>query len=107
MKRALRCLTVVVCLAAIGTLPVAAATIVIPNVNLALPGPSNQAFPLNQGNMRYQQVYAADQFQGMMGTITAISFRTDESTGLSSMSSGNFDPTVLGSGRIERRRAKS
>jgi hypothetical protein len=82
MKRALRYLTVVVCLSAVGILPAAAATIVIPNVNLAQPGPSNQAFPLNQGNMRYQQVYAADQFQGMMGTITAISFRTDESTGL-------------------------
>jgi hypothetical protein len=58
-----------------------AQTVVIPNVNENTPGPSNNAFPYNQGVMRVQQVFAMDQFQGMTGTITQIAFRVDESAG--------------------------
>jgi hypothetical protein len=82
MGPALRCITATACIAALGVLPAAAATVVIPNVNQVAAGPSNQAFPLNQGNMRYQQVYAADQFGGLTGTITAISYRIDEGAGV-------------------------
>jgi len=56
-------------------------TVVIPNVNEIDPGPSNQAFPWNQGNMRYQQLYAADQFGGLTGVIDAFAYRVDESSG--------------------------
>ncbi|MEE9131093.1 MAG: hypothetical protein V3T84_13825 [Phycisphaerales bacterium] len=52
--------------------------VVIPNINERKPGPSNQAFPFNQGNMRYQQVYAMDQFQGLVGIVTQFAYRVDE-----------------------------
>jgi hypothetical protein len=58
-----------------------AATVVVPNINTAAPGPSNQAFPFNNGNMRYQQVYAADQMGGLNGVVTQIRYRVDESAG--------------------------
>jgi hypothetical protein len=62
-------------------LPAVAANVVIPNINANQPGPSNQAFPWNQGQMRYQQVYARDQFQGLTGPVTMFSYRVDESAG--------------------------
>ena len=65
----------------LGALPSMANPVVIPNVNETDPGPSNQAFPYNQGMMRVQQVFAMDQFQGETGTITQIAFRVDESAG--------------------------
>jgi len=55
--------------------------VVIPNVNESTPGPSNQAFPFNQGNMRYQQVYAADQFGDLRGIVQSFAYRVDESAG--------------------------
>jgi hypothetical protein len=61
--------------------PVMAATVVVPNINTASPGPSNNAFPFNQGTMRYQQIYAANQLGGLTGVVTKIAFRVDESTG--------------------------
>jgi hypothetical protein len=62
--------------------PATAATVVIPNTNENVPGPSNNAFPLNAGTpMRYQQVYAANQFQGLSGPVTQFAFRVDESAG--------------------------
>lgn len=61
--------------------PVLADTVVIPNVNENEPGPSNQAFPFNQGNMRYQQVFARDQFGGLTGVVESFAYRVDESAG--------------------------
>jgi hypothetical protein len=55
--------------------------IVVPNINAANPGPSNQGFPFNTGDMRYQQVFAAGQFGGQSGFITGWSYRVDESAG--------------------------
>lgn len=66
---------------AFAVLPAGATDVVIPNVNASDPGPSNQAFPFNQGTMRYQQVYAADQFMGLDGVITQFAYRIDESAG--------------------------
>jgi len=60
---------------------VAADLVVIPNINKEQPGPSNQAYPFNQGNMRYQQVYAKDQFQGLTGIVESFAYRIDESSG--------------------------
>ena len=74
-------------------LPAMATTVVIPNVNTNTPGPSNQAFPYNQGQMRVQQVFARDQFQGLIGPITQIAFRIDESAG-SPFTSGPIDTEV-------------
>ncbi len=56
-------------------------TVVIPNVNESTPGPSNQAFPFNSGNMRYQQVFAADQFGDLRGIVQSFAYRVDESSG--------------------------
>lgn len=55
--------------------------IVVPNINAANPGPSNQAFPFNTGAMRYQQVFAANQFGGNSGIVQGWHYRVDESTG--------------------------
>ena len=41
-----------------------AATVVVPNINENQPGPSNNAFPFNNGQMRYQQIYAQNQMGG-------------------------------------------
>lgn len=67
----------------------AAQSVVIPNANEVDPGPSNQAFPFNQGDMRYQQLYAADQFMGLSGLIDSFEYRVDESTG------GPFGPSAI------------
>lgn len=81
-RRAIACsLVLSAALMALVILPAAATSVVIPNVNENTPGPSNNAFPFNQGNMRVQQVFAADQFQGMTGNISQIAFRIDESAG--------------------------
>jgi hypothetical protein len=56
-------------------------SVVIPNINETTPGPSNQAFPFNEGNMRYLQVFAADQFAGLAGVVTQFAYRVDEGTG--------------------------
>lgn len=71
------------CLASLGAGATAARsdTVVVPNVNEAQPGPSNNSFPFDQGDMRYQQVYAADQFQGITGLVTQIAYRVDEEAG--------------------------
>jgi hypothetical protein len=61
--------------------------VVIPNVNANQAGPSNQAYPWNQGDMRYQQVYAADQFGGLSGLITKFTYRVDEEWGYAFTSS--------------------
>ncbi len=74
-------ITVLVIAAMFLSLPAIASTVVIPNINENQPGPSNQAFPFNEGTMRYQQVYAADQFQGLTGVVTQVAYRVDESAG--------------------------
>lgn len=67
--------------------------VVIPNVNEQDPGPSNQAFPWNNGNMRYQQVYARDQFGGLTGIVKEFRYRVDESSG-DPFSSGNINAQI-------------
>jgi hypothetical protein len=57
-------------------------TVVVPNVNEQQSGLSNNAYPFDQGDMRYQQVYAADQFQGLTGIVTQIAYRVDEQNGV-------------------------
>ncbi len=67
---------------AISAVPVMAATVVIPNGNTNVAGPSNNAFPFNAGSpMRHQQVYLASQFGGLTGVITQLAFRVDEAFG--------------------------
>jgi opacity protein-like surface antigen len=61
--------------------PSLAQQVVIPNANANQAGPSNNAFPWNQGDMRYQQVYAADQFGGVSGLILNFKYRVDEQWG--------------------------
>jgi hypothetical protein len=75
--------TALACLAwlSLGAPVVRGDTVVVPNVNEQQPGPSNNAFPFDQGDMRYQQVYAADQFQGLTGLVTQIAYRVDEEVG--------------------------
>lgn len=80
-RHAARFLAVLAVVVTWDALPAVAGTVVIPNVNTAAPGPSNQAFPYNQGQMRVQQVFAANQFQGETGLITQIAFRIDEAIG--------------------------
>lgn len=88
-----RALFIAAALMAFCVLPAMATTVVIPNVNTSTPGPSNQAFPYNQGQMRVQQVFARDQFASLTGPITQIAFRIDESQG-SPFSSGPIDTEV-------------
>lgn len=59
----------------------AAQSVVVPNVNAGSPGPSNQGYPWNTGDMRYQQVFAQDQFGGLTGVIDSFAYRVDESAG--------------------------
>jgi len=61
---------------------------VVPNVNEDVFAPSNQNWPWNQGGMRYQQLYAADQLGGLTGVIDAFAYRVDEEFG------GAFGPTT-------------
>lgn len=61
--------------------------VVVPNINEVDPAPSNQNWPWNNGFMRYQQVYAADQFNGLTGVIESFAYRIDEEFG------GPFGPT--------------
>jgi len=56
-------------------------TVVVPNANVSTPGASNNGFPFNYGDMRYQQVYAGSEFGGLSGLIKQIAFRPDEYTG--------------------------
>lgn len=64
--------------------------IVVPNVNAANPGPSNQGFPFNAGSgFHYMQVFAASQFGGATGSIKGFSYRVDEGTG------NAFGPTTI------------
>lgn len=88
-----RALFIAAALMAFCVLPAMATTVVIPNVNTNTPGPSNQAFPYNQGQMRVQQVFARDQFASLTGPITQIAFRVDESAG-SPFTSGPIDTEV-------------
>jgi hypothetical protein len=88
-----RALFIAAALMAFCVLPAMATTVVIPNVNTNTPGPSNNAFPYNEGQMRVQQVFARDQFQGLIGPITQIAFRIDESAG-SPFTSGPIDTEV-------------
>ena len=88
-----RALFIAAALMAFCVLPAMATTVVIPNINTNTPGPSNNAFPYNQGQMRVQQVFARDQFQGLSGPITQIAFRIDESAG-SPFTSGPIDTEV-------------
>lgn len=73
--------------------PARSDTVVVPNENEQQPGPSNNAFPFNQGDMRYQQVYAADQFQGLTGLVTQIAYRVDELAG-GAFTSGPIDTEI-------------
>lgn len=64
-----------------------AAWVVVPNADEFTPGASNNGYPFNEGDMRYQQVYAGGEFGGLSGVITQIAFRPDEdSVGAFSMS---------------------
>lgn len=64
--------------------------IVVPNVNAANPGPSNQGFPFNAGGgFHYMQVFAASEFNGAIGSIKGFSYRVDESAG------NAFGPTTI------------
>lgn len=61
-------------------LPAAAAnavTIVAPNGYAAVEGNAANSFPFNNFEGRYQQAYAADQFDSGLLSITEIAFRTD------------------------------
>jgi len=78
MRRATTSAALALSLTALIALPVMAATVVVPNINTVTPGPSNQAFPFNQGNMRYQQVFAANQMGGLVGPVTKLAYRVDE-----------------------------
>jgi len=78
MRRATTSAALALSLTALIALPVMAATVVVPNTNTVTPGPSNQAFPFNQGDMRYQQVFAANQLGGLVGPVTKIAYRVDE-----------------------------
>jgi len=78
MRRATTSAALALALIAMVALPVMAATVVVPNTNTVTPGPSNQIFPFGQGNMRYQQVFAANQLGGLVGAVTKIAYRKDE-----------------------------
>jgi hypothetical protein len=78
MRRATTSAVLALALTALTILPAMAATVVVPNINTVTPGPSNQAFPFNQGDMRYQQVFAANQLGGLVGPVTKIAYRVDE-----------------------------
>ena len=78
MRRATTSVALALSLTALIALPVMAATVVVPNTNTVTPGPSNQVFPFGQGNMRYQQVFAANQLGGLVGPVTKIAYRVDE-----------------------------
>jgi len=56
-------------------------SIVVPNINAASPGLSNDGFPFGLGVMRYQQVFAASQFGGVSGFIDRFAYRPDEGVG--------------------------
>lgn len=73
----------------LAALPAAAVTIVTPNQNAATEGDSNNAFPFNTGDMRYQQIYDASLFSGQSGTIDQLLFRVDDGDG--SFGPTNFD----------------
>lgn len=88
-----RSLFMVAALMVFCVLPAMATTVVIPNVNLNTPGPSNNAFPFNLGGMRVQQVFARGEFQGLTGPITQIAFRVDEQFGIP-FTSGPIDTEV-------------
>jgi len=77
--RTVRIVTLLVTALLVG--PSLAQQVVVPNINANQAGPSNQAFPWNQGDMRYQQVYAADQFGSLSGLITQFAYRVDEQWG--------------------------
>jgi hypothetical protein len=74
-------------------LPAMAATVVVPNINANQPGPSNNAFPFNNGQMRYQQIYAQNQMGGLSGPVTQIAFRIDEGVGMP-FASGPIDTEI-------------
>jgi len=78
MRRATTGAAFLLALLIAGVLPAMSATVVVPNVNTNTPGPSNQAFPFNTGDMRYQQVFAANQLGGLVGPVTKIAYRVDE-----------------------------
>ena len=80
-KRHLFVVLLVVALLAASPASVLAYVVVVPNVNETTEGPSNNAFPFNQGDMRYQQVYAASELGGLTGIISKIAFRPDIGTG--------------------------
>lgn len=57
--------------------PVQAVTIVAPNGYAAVEGNDANSFPFNNFTGRYQQAYAADQFDSGLLSISEIAFRTD------------------------------
>lgn len=74
--------TVIVAFILVALAPRADATlIVVPNANEVADGASNNAFPFNEGDMRYQQVFAAGEFGGLSGFLASIAFRPDETQG--------------------------
>ncbi len=79
----------------VGIAPAALAdTVVIPNTDEFVDGPSNNAFPFNGGSpMRVQQIFRADQLGGLSGAVTQIAFRVDESSG-DPFTSGPIDVEV-------------
>jgi hypothetical protein len=99
------CLVTALSALALWASPAGAAEVVIPNVNESTPGPSNQAFPYNQGVMRVQQVLDASQLGGLVGAVTKIAFRVDEEFGTPFNMSGidtevrlshtNVEPTAM------------
>ena len=54
-----------------------AVTIVVPNGYAAVEGNDANSFPFNNFTGRYQQAYAADQFDSGLLSITEIAFRTE------------------------------
>ena len=66
----------------------------VPNENENSPGPSNNAFPFNNGGpMRVQQIFHADEFGGLSGVVTQLAFRPDEAFG-DPFTSGPIDVEV-------------
>jgi len=60
--------------------PAMAATIVVPNFHTNVFGYGASVFPYGSAfDVRYQQVFARDQLGGLVGPVTKIAYRVDES----------------------------
>lgn len=77
MRRSIPTLMALLTLAILPAAFASAVTIVAPNGYAAVEGNTDNSFPFNNFEGRYQQAYAADQFDSGLLSITEIAFRTD------------------------------